>query len=162
MGRLAVLDRCDGAKLGGVRELRILVGPFDAMRIDDDPRGPPAVSQEYLDDEELTKTITVKETSWERLNEVQAIWTRKPQSVTKEEYHSFWKEVSKTDQEPLGYAHFEASGTDVEFKALMFIPPTAPYNFYDEFYSRTADVKLYVRRVFITDDFEDILPNYLM
>lgn len=71
------------------------------------------------------------------------------------------QEVAKSGENPLAYEHFEASGSDVEFKALLFVPPRAPSNFYDEFYTRKPDVRLYVRRVFITDDFEDILPTYL-
>jgi len=108
-----------------------------------------------------TKTTTVKERSWERLNQTQALWTRMPQEVKEDEYFEFFKEVAKSGENPLAYEHFEASGSDVEFKALLFVPPRAPSNFYDEFYTRKPDVRLYVRRVFITDDFEDILPTYL-
>jgi len=120
-------------------------------------------SDDGVEDEDAakTKTVMVKEKTWERLNETQALWTRKPQSVDKEEYATFWKEVSKTSEDPITHSHFEVDGSDVNFKALLFIPPTAPANYYDSFYTRTPDIRLYVRRVFITDDFEDLMPAYL-
>jgi heat shock protein beta len=61
----------------------------------------------------------------------------------------------------MSWAHFNAEG-DVEFKAILYVPATAPPNFYDNYYTMTPDVKLYVRRVFISDDFEDLLPRYLI
>ena len=57
----------------------------------------------------------------------------------------------------LSHAHFKAEG-DVEFRSILFIPPKAPWDFYDTYYQRKAAVKLYVRRVFISDEFDDLLP----
>lgn len=62
---------------------------------------------------------------------------------------------------PMSWAHFNAEG-DVEFKAILYIPASAPPQFYDNYYTITPDVKLYVRRVFISDDFDDLLPRYLI
>ena len=64
------------------------------------------------------------------------------------------------DSGALSHAHFKAEG-DVEFRSILFIPPKAPWDFYDNYYSRKAAVKLYVRRVFISDEFDDLLPKYL-
>merc|ERR1712087_485112 len=89
-----------------------------------------------------------------------AIWLKTPSEVTEEEYMKFYKAVSKTEEEPLTYSHFKAEG-DVEFKAILYIPPTAPYDLFDNYYAKAAALKLYVRRVFISDEFDDLVPNYL-
>jgi heat shock protein 90kDa beta len=60
----------------------------------------------------------------------------------------------------LSHAHFKAEG-DVEFRSILYIPSTAPWDFYDSYYSRKPAIKLYVRRVFISEEFEDLLPKYL-
>jgi HSP90 family molecular chaperone len=60
----------------------------------------------------------------------------------------------------MSWTHFNAEG-DVEFKAVLFIPPTAPYDLFENYYSNTAMLKLYVRRVFISDEFDELLPKYL-
>jgi heat shock protein beta len=80
--------------------------------------------------------------------------------VEEEEYQKFWKALSKSDSEPMAHSHFRAEG-DVEFKSILFIPPTAPSDLYDNYHSRSADLKLYVRRVFISDEFEELVPKYL-
>ena len=65
------------------------------------------------------------------------------------------------DDKPMGWSHFTAEG-DVEFKALLFIPPKAPHDLYESYYnSNKSNLKLYVRRVFISDEFDDLLPKYL-
>jgi HSP90 family molecular chaperone len=63
-------------------------------------------------------------------------------------------------EKPMSWTHFNAEG-DVEFKAVLFIPPTAPYDLFENYYSNTAMLKLYVRRVFISDEFDELLPKYL-
>jgi heat shock protein beta len=114
--------------------------------------------------EEKPKTKLVKETvwEWELMNETKPIWTRSPKEITEEEYHNFYKSFSKDLQDPLFYIHFMGEG-EVEFKSLLYIPGSAPSNMFDP---NNADlrrnVKLYVRRVFITDDFKDLLPKYLL
>lgn len=60
----------------------------------------------------------------------------------------------------LAHAHFKAEG-DVEFRAILFLPSAAPWDFYDNYYTHKAAIKLYVRRVFISDEFDDLLPRYL-
>lgn len=64
------------------------------------------------------------------------------------------------EDRPLSWTHFNAEG-DVEFKAILFIPPKAPYDLFENYYNTKATVKLFVRRVFITDEFDDLLPKYL-
>uniref|UniRef100_A0A0E0LFQ3 Endoplasmin homolog n=1 Tax=Oryza punctata TaxID=4537 RepID=A0A0E0LFQ3_ORYPU len=116
-------------------------------------------------EEKKPKTKTVKETTteWELLNDVKAIWLRSPKEVTEEEYTKFYHSLAKDfgDDKPLSWSHFTAEG-DVEFKALLFVPPKAPHDLYESYYnSNKSNLKLYVRRVFISDEFDELLPKYL-
>ncbi|WRX29922.1 Heat shock protein Hsp90 family - like 6 [Theobroma cacao] len=115
--------------------------------------------------EKKPKTKKVKETSneWELLNDVKAIWLRSPKEVTEEEYTKFYQSLAKDfgDEKPLAWSHFTAEG-DVEFKAVLFVPPKAPHDLYESYYNTNkANLKLYVRRVFISDEFDELLPKYL-
>ncbi|CAL5050177.1 unnamed protein product [Urochloa decumbens] len=142
----------------------------------------PADEEETSDEEELTpetteeeeteeseekkpKTKTIKETTseWELLNDVKAVWLRSPKEVTDEEYSKFYHSLAKDfgDDKPMAWSHFTAEG-DVEFKALLFVPPKAPHDLYESYYNNNkSNLKLYVRRVFISDEFDDLLPKYL-
>ncbi|KAK7283732.1 hypothetical protein RIF29_13474 [Crotalaria pallida] len=117
------------------------------------------------DEEKKPKTKKVKETTyeWELLNDVKAIWLRNPKEVTDEEYTKFYHSLAKdfSDEKPLAWSHFIAEG-DVEFKAVLFVPPKAPHDLYESYYnSNKSNLKLYVRRVFISDEFDELLPKYL-
>ncbi|XP_031493628.1 endoplasmin homolog [Nymphaea colorata] len=116
------------------------------------------------DAEKKPKTKTVKETTyeWERLNDVKAIWLRSPKEVSEEEYTKFYQSIAKdfSDEKPLSWSHFTAEG-DVEFKAVLFVPPKAPHDLYESYYNNKSNLKLYVRRVFISDEFDELLPKYL-
>nr|GEU31214.1 endoplasmin homolog [Tanacetum cinerariifolium] len=117
------------------------------------------------EDEEKSKTKTIKETTyeWERLNDVKAIWLRNPKEVTEEEYTKFYHSLAKDfgDEKPMAWSHFTAEG-DVEFKAVLFVPPKAPTDLYESYYNANkSNLKLYVRRVFISDEFDELLPKYL-
>ncbi|QCD98732.1 endoplasmin homolog [Vigna unguiculata] len=117
------------------------------------------------EDEDKPKTKTVKETTyeWELLNDVKAIWLRNPKEVTEEEYTKFYHSLAKdfSDDKPLSWSHFTAEG-DVEFKAVLFVPPKAPHDLYESYYNANkSNLKLYVRRVFISDEFDELLPKYL-
>ncbi|XP_028766282.1 endoplasmin homolog [Neltuma alba] len=117
------------------------------------------------DEEEKRKTKKVKETTyeWELLNDVKAIWLRSPKDVTDEEYNQFYHSLAKdfSDEKPLAWSHFTAEG-DVEFKAVLFVPPKAPQDLYESYYNANkSNLKLYVRRVFISDEFDELLPKYL-
>ncbi|KMT00294.1 hypothetical protein BVRB_1g016490 [Beta vulgaris subsp. vulgaris] len=125
-------------------------------------------SEEDKEDEETEKkpkTKTIKETTseWELLNDVKAIWLRSPKEVTDEEYTKFYHSLAKdfSDEKPMSWSHFNAEG-DVEFKAVLFVPPKAPQDLYESYYNNNkASIKLYVRRVFISDEFDELLPKYL-
>ena len=107
-----------------------------------------------------TKIVKTIEKEWERVNDSKAIWLRDPKEVTPEDYAKFYKALSRGDDEALLNTHFKAEG-DVEFKAVLFIPKTAPPNFLDHKDGGAGNLKLYVRRVFISDEFQDLLPRYL-
>ncbi|KAH6780204.1 Chaperone protein htpG family protein [Perilla frutescens var. hirtella] len=117
------------------------------------------------EDEKKPKTKTVKKTTyeWELLNDVKAIWLRSPREVTDEEYTKFYHSLAKDfgDEKPMTWSHFNAEG-DVEFKAVLFVPPKAPQDLYESYYNANkSNLKLYVRRVFISDEFDELLPKYL-
>ncbi|TVU07586.1 hypothetical protein EJB05_40949, partial [Eragrostis curvula] len=116
-------------------------------------------------EEKKPKTKTIKETTseWELLNDVKAVWLRSPKEVTEEEYSKFYHSLAKDfgDDKPMSWSHFNAEG-DVEFKALLFVPPKAPHDLYESYYNTNkSNLKLYVRRVFISDEFDELLPKYL-
>ncbi|XP_075484130.1 endoplasmin homolog isoform X2 [Primulina tabacum] len=120
---------------------------------------------EKEEDEKKPKMKKVKKTTyeWELLNDMKAVWLRNPKEVTEEEYQKFYHSLAKdfSNEKPLAWSHFTAEG-DVEFKAVLFVPPKAPQDLYESYYnSKISNLKLYVRRVFISDEFDDLLPKYL-
>ena len=106
-----------------------------------------------------TKDVTKTVSEWEILNAVKPLWMRPEGDVKPEEYKEFYKSTTKDYQDPLKYAHFSAEG-EIEFKALLFIPAVSPPGMFDGS-GKKDNMRLFVRRVFITDDFTDILPKYL-
>jgi len=110
------------------------------------------------DEEEEEKTEKVTTWSWERVNVQSAIWSRG--EVTDSEYKEFYKTISKDFTDPATWIHFKAEG-EVEFKSILFIPSQAPHDMYDNYYQKSAQLRLYVRKVLITDEFEDLVPRYL-
>ena len=117
--------------------------------------------EEEEDNSPKTKTVTELVQEWTVLNDNQALWLRPPGDVSNDEYTKFYKALSKNDyEEPLAYSHFKAEG-DVDFKAVLYIPASAPFDMVDNYYTKKPRVKLYVRRVFISDSFEELLPKWL-
>jgi heat shock protein 90kDa beta len=117
---------------------------------------------EEEDDEEETKapkTEKVDKWSYERLNGNVAIWSREKESITDEEYQKFYKVISKDTADAADWIHFKAEG-EVEFRSIIFVPQDAG-TLYDDYNNRKAGVKLYVRKVLIQADFEDLLPRYM-
>ena len=97
---------------------------------------------------------------WTRLNDVKAIWTRSPADITDDEYAAFYKTLTKDEKPPLAHIHFTAEG-EITFRSILFVPSVVPAGAYDRFYEKSTALKLYVRRVLISDEFDDFLPRYL-
>ena len=106
------------------------------------------------------KTITQQVWDWEIINEIKAIWTRSKDEITDEEYNSFYKTITKDPENPLTYTHFRAEG-EIDFKSILYVPASAPFDLFENYYGKSAALKLYVRRVLITEEFEDLMPRYL-
>ena len=110
--------------------------------------------------EPKTKTVTEQVWEWDTINEVKAIWLREKSDISEEEYNNFYKTITKDHENPLTYTHFSAEG-EIEFKAILFIPSNAPYDLFENYYGKSSALKLYVRRVLITEEFEELMPRYL-
>nr|XP_061781292.1 endoplasmin-like [Nerophis lumbriciformis] len=121
------------------------------------------VEEEEEEDKDKPKTKKVEKTvwDWELMNDIKPIWTRPAKEVEEDEYKAFYKTFSKDSDDPLAHIHFTAEG-EVTFKSILFVPKAAPRGLFDEYGSKKNDyIKLFVRRVFITDDFNDMMPKYL-
>ncbi|KAJ0069311.1 hypothetical protein NL108_003238, partial [Boleophthalmus pectinirostris] len=119
--------------------------------------------EEEEEDKDKPKTKKVEKTvwDWELMNDIKPIWQRPAKEVEEDEYKAFYKTFSKDSDDPLAHIHFTAEG-EVTFKSILFVPAAAPRGLFDEYGSKKNDyIKLFVRRVFITDDFNDMMPKYL-
>lgn len=105
------------------------------------------------------KTERKKVNEWEHLNTQPPIWTRKPEDVTEDEYKNFYRSISGDWEDPLVHKHFVVDGS-VQFKSLLYIPKRAPFDMFNVHDRKRNNIKLYVRKVLIMDETNDLLPDY--
>jgi molecular chaperone HtpG len=116
----------------------------------------PILMQKEAWDKEKSENVVTDE--WETVNQASALWTRPKKDITAEQYNEFYKQIAYDHSDPLAYTHNKVEGNQ-EYIQLLYIPATAPMDMWDR--NTKAGVKLYVKRVFIMDDAEALIPSYL-
>ena len=114
--------------------------------------------EEWKEGEEGKGGEMVLTDEWETVNQASALWTRPKKNITDEQYAEFYKAISHDFEAPLAWAHNRVEGSS-EYTQLLFIPGKAPFDLWNR--DKKAGVKLYVKRVFIMDDAEALMPTYL-
>jgi len=121
-----------------------------------------ATVEEAKEESAEPKTKDVEKTvwDWDIMNSAKPIWQRKTSEITEQEYKDFYQAFSKDSRDYLAYTHFSAEG-EVSFKSILFMPKSAPTDIFQNYNKATDSIKMYVRRVFISEPVDDLVPKYL-
>ena len=131
----------------------------EEVKSDDDDEA--AVEDEADEEKPKTRKVTKTVWDWELINSTKPIWQRPTSDIEESEYEAFYKAIAKDSTTPMTRTHFNAEG-EVSFKAILFVPKAAERDMFNDYgQKKTDNIKMYVRRVFITDDFTDMMPKYL-
>lgn len=132
------------------------------VEVDEDPAEANKENQdEATEKKKKTKTVVERYWDWDLTNETQPIWLRNSKEVTTEEYNEFYKKTFNEYLDPLASSHFTTEG-EVEFRSILYVPAVPPTDKNDILNSKTKNIRLYVKRVFISDDFDgELFPRYL-
>lgn len=132
------------------------------VEVDEDPAEAKKDEQDdTTEKKKKTKTVVEKYWDWELSNETQPIWLRNPKEVSTEDYNEFYKKTFNEYLEPLASSHFTTEG-EVEFRSILYVPAIASTGKDDIVNPKTKNIRLYVKRVFISDDFDgELFPRYL-
>ncbi|XP_021867040.2 heat shock protein 90-6, mitochondrial [Spinacia oleracea] len=131
------------------------------VEVEEDPAEAKKDDEEVQTKEKKTKKVIEKYWDWERINETKPLWLRNPKEVATEEYNEFYRNTFNEYLDPLASTHFTTEG-EIEFRSVLYVPTMPPNGQDDLMNSKTKNIRLYVKRVFISDDFDgELFPRYM-
>lgn len=144
-----------------LQETREVEVEDDTEEVEETEGEEPKVEEVEVEDKPKEKKMETV-TEWNVINKQKPIWCRKPDTITEEEYQEFYKNLTNDYSNALTYKHFHAEG-QIEFDCLLYLPERAPFNMFEQNNDKDKkkNIKLYVKRIFIMDDCDDLVPEWL-